>query len=66
MPGLPHQNYEAFTSGKGRYDVVLDAGEESLLLWYGKWGVTASTAQQLRRMVMPMAIIRKEIVNRLA
>ena len=61
------QAHKVIDGGKGCYAVVLDAGEESLLHWYGKRGfVPAPTDQQPRRMVMTMAAIRKEIINRLA
>ena len=61
------QAYQMTDGGKGCFAVVLDAGEESLLRWYGKRGfVPAPTAQQPRRMVLSMATIREEIINRLA
>ncbi|MDQ2771869.1 MAG: GNAT family N-acetyltransferase [Bacteroidota bacterium] len=60
------QAYQITDGGKGCYAVVLDAGEESLLHWYGKRGFApAPTAQQPRRMVMPMDFIREKIINRL-
>lgn len=58
------QAYKITDGGKGCYAVVLDAGEESLLQWYGKRGFApAPTAQQPRRMVMPMAAIHENIVK---
>ena len=61
------QAYKITDGGKGCYAVVLDAGEESLLHWYGRRGfVPAPTDQQPRRMVMTMVAIHEEIINRLA
>ena len=61
------QAYQITDGGKGCYAVVLDAGEESLLQWYGKRGfVPAPTAQQPRRMLMPMTTIYEQVINRLA
>lgn len=61
------QAYKISDGGKGCYAVVLDAGEESLLHWYGKRGFTpAPTAQQSRRMVMSMAAIHEQIVKKTA
>lgn len=61
------QAYKITDGGKGCYAVVLDAGEESLLHWYGKRGFTpAPTAQQPRRMVMSMAAIHEQIVKKTA
>jgi len=58
--------YKITDGGKGCYAVVLDAGDESLLQWYGKRGFApAPTAQQPRRMVMSMAVIHENIVKHL-
>ena len=61
------QAYAITDGGKGCYAVVLDAGEESLVQWYGKRGFApVPTAQQPRRMLMPMRAIHEEIAKRLA
>ena len=60
------QAYQITDGGKGCYAVVLDAGEESLLQWYGKRGfVPIPTAQQPRRMLLSMASIREQISQHL-
>ena len=50
--------------GKGCYAVVLDAGDDELVHWYAKRGfVLAGTAQQPRRMILPIVKILTEVAR---